>query len=51
LPRPCCATQKGADIWSAFNQVSVEYNTTKGEKVEKLKEVMAAREKKYKTIM
>ncbi|KAI9637084.1 uncharacterized protein MKK02DRAFT_45792 [Dioszegia hungarica] len=34
-----------------FNQVSVEYNTTKGEKVEKLKEVMAAREKKYKTIM
>lgn len=36
-----------ADIIPAFNQVQVEYNATKVEKVQKLQEVMAAREKKY----
>lgn len=32
---------------TAFNQVKLEYNASKDEKVDKLREVMDAREKKY----
>lgn len=38
----------GAQLTSlAFNQVQLEYNASKDEKLDKLKEVMDAREKKY----
>lgn len=36
-----------ADNPLAFNQVQVAYNASKEERVDKLKEVMQAREKKY----